>query len=155
MHWRRIASVQLVGALLARGPGCVERTLSQLRQKSILFQSLDVESGEDWIVVFAAFLARDSEPVRILPSLPDTIPLYEEATGWWLPVGVALGVPAHAKDALREALSADNRIVPPMIIVPRFLADAQSADQADIYTVQNPRPYGGGRMGAPRTALVQ
>jgi hypothetical protein len=144
MHWRRTAPVQPVGALLLRGIDCVDRAFTALAGKSDLFRSLTVEYGDDWIVVFASVLAGegDDEPVKILPTLADAIPLYEEAKSWWLPVGMALGTPYHAQASLREALCAEHGFTPPVIIAPRFEGEAETADHADIYLIRQPRPFG-------------
>jgi hypothetical protein len=144
MHWRRTAPVQPVGALLLRGMDCVDRAFTALAGKSDLFRSLSLEFGDDWIVVFASVLEGegDDEPVKILPTLADATPLHEEAKGWWLPVGIVFGVPDHAQAWLCDALCAEHGFAPPVIIAPYFEAEAETADQADIYLIRQPRPFG-------------
>jgi len=140
MHWRRTASVQEVSALIAFGPGVIDRTLGSLARKSALFRDLVIDHGEDWIAIFAAPLADESgTPDRILPSVEGTA-LYEDAPGWWLPVGVELGVPGHARAVLRQALADHHGVRSPLIVVPRIAEASDLTDQADIYAILNPSP---------------
>lgn len=146
MHWRRTAPVQDVGALIAFGPGVTERTLAILARKSALFRELRIGHGEDWIAIFAVPLADESgRPDRILPSL-NSIALYEDAPGWWLPVGVELGVPDHARAALRQSMADRHQIGTPAIVVPRIAEAADIAEQADIYAIIHARPLGDYRL---------
>ena len=146
MHWRRTAPVQEVGALIAFGPGVIDRILGSLARKSALFQDLRIDHGEGWIAIFAAPLAHESgTPDRILPSM-EGIPLYEDAPGWWLPVGVELGVPDHARAALRQALADHHGIRSPLIVVPRIAGESDMTDQADIYDILNPVSLGAYRL---------
>lgn len=140
MHWCRTAPVQEVGALIVIGADAVDRVLDTLAFKSALFAALQVDHGADWIAIFAAPLAGPG-PERMLPRLTDAIALYEEAPGWWLPVGTELGEPAHVRSALRQALCDAHDLDPPAIVVPRFTGTATRADQADIYVVRDPRPF--------------
>jgi hypothetical protein len=150
MHWRRTAPVQEVGALIAFGPGVIDRTLGSLARKSALFRDLRIDHGEDWIAIFAAPLADESgtpagTPDRILPSVGG-IPLYEDAPGWWLPVGVELGVPGHARAALRQALADHHGMTNSLIVVPRITEASDMTDQADIYAILNPVSLGAYRL---------
>jgi hypothetical protein len=150
MHWRRTAPVQEVGALIAFGPGVIDRTLGSLARKSALFRDLRIDHGEDWIAIFAAPLADESgtpagTPDRILPSV-EGIPLYEDAPGWWLPVGVELGVPGHARAALRQALADHHGMTNSLIVVPRITEASDMTDQADIYAILNPVSLGAYRL---------
>lgn len=146
MQWRRTAPVQEVGALIASGPGVIDRTLGRLARKSALFRDLRIDHGEGWIAIFAAPLEDESGASdRILPSLEGTA-LYEDAPGWWLPVGIELGVPGHARAALRQALAAHHDLRSRVIVVPRIEEASDTTDQADIYAILNPMPLGAYRL---------
>ena len=146
MHWRRTAPVQEVGALIAFGPGVIDRTLGSLARKSALFRDLRIDHGEGWIAIFAAPLADESGILdRILPSVEGTA-LYEDAPGWWLPVGVELDVPGHARAALRQALADHHGMRSPLIVVPRIEEAKDRTDQADIYAILNPLPLAAYRL---------
>ena len=145
MHWRRTAPVQEVGALIAFGPGVIDRIFESLARKSTLFRDLRIDHGEGWIAIFAAPLEDESGASdRILPNLEGTA-LYEDAPGWWLPVGIELGAPGHARAALRQALANHHDLRSPLIVVPRIDA-SDMTDQADIYAILNPRPLGAYRL---------
>lgn len=146
MHWRRTAPVQEVGALIAFGPGVVDRTLRDLARKSAIFGDLRVDYGEGWIAIFAAALMDESGASdRILPSVEGTA-LYEDAPGWWLPVGVELDVPGHARVPLRQALADHHDMRSPLIVVPRIEEATDRTDQADIYAILNPLPLAAYRL---------
>ena len=146
MHWRRTAPVQEVGALIVFGPGVIDRTLESLARKSALFRDLRIDHGEGWIAIFAAPLADESGiSDRILPSVEGTA-LYEDAPGWWLPVGVELGAPGHVRPALRQALADQHRIRSSLIVVPRIEEAKDRTDQADIYEILNPLPFAAYRL---------
>jgi hypothetical protein len=148
MHWRRVAPVQNVGAQIVTGRGAVEQVRERLAGKSRLFSELQIDHGDDWIAVFAVPLADESGGAdTILPDLGG-ISLYEEAPGWWLPVGVEAGAPEHARGSLRDALLAVHDVRMPVILVPRFDGDATRSTQAALYAVGKPVPVGTWRAAA-------
>ena len=134
MHWRRVDPLQPVSALLAIGGDAVAEAKARLAVKSALFQSMRRVEGDGWMVLFAAQVGDDTagETVAVLPSIPAMIPLYEDAPGWWLPVGTALAAPEPLRAELREALSQARGFRPPVVVVPRF-DDAPAAHCADVY----------------------
>lgn len=140
MHWRRTAPVQAVDALFAAGADAADRLLAGLAGKSALFGALPMARGDDWIILFAGPIPGDvaDPPGRILPSLAGMVPLYEEAKGWWLPVGIELAVPVQARDAVRAALCEEHGVMPPALIVPRFDAGAETTRAIDLYLIGAP-----------------
>ena len=149
MHWRHTAAMQEVGASILCGPGVVDRIMGQLRRKSNLFEDLRIDHGEDWISIFAASLAGHGaeEGEAILPDLGG-IALYEEAAGWWLPVGVEIAAPRHVRGLLRQALATRHDVQPPAIVVPRFAADTRLSDSCDLYALNSPRRFADYRIAA-------
>jgi hypothetical protein len=148
MHWRRVAPVQDVGAQIVIRPGAVEQVRARLAAKSLLFSELQIDHGDDWVAIFAMPLVDESGSAdTILPDLGGTS-LYEEAPGWWLPVGVAVAAPQHARASLRDALMAAHDVRMPVIVVPRFEGDATLSRQALLYAVENPVAVGAWRSAA-------
>jgi hypothetical protein len=148
MHWRRIAPVQEVGAQIICGSGAVARVTERLAGKSRLFDDLRVDHGEDWIAIFAASLIAERHPPELfLPNLGG-VALYEEAPGWWLPVGVEFAAPAIARGAMRDALLTAYSVRAPVILVPRFDDAATITDHADLYAIGELKPYRAWRIAA-------
>lgn len=135
MHWRRVAPVQDVGAQIVIGQSATERVRARLAGKSRLFADLRIDHGDDWIAIFAVLLVDESGGAgAILPDLGG-LSLYEEAPGWWLPVGVEAGVPEHARGPLRNAMLALHDLRMPVIVVPRFDTEAAVSNRADLYAI--------------------
>lgn len=148
MHWRRVAAVQDVTAMIVQGSGAAEDVLHRLAGKSSLFDALLIDRGEDWIAIFAAPLPDETGTAdSILPDIPG-VPLYEEAAGWWLPVGVEIAAPAHVRASLRQALAAFNDVRTPAIVVPRFACGADQSCACDLYAIVGAVPLGRYRLAA-------
>ncbi|MEG3086953.1 hypothetical protein [Sphingomonas sp. PB4P5] len=148
MHWRRVAAVQEVTATIVRGVGVVEDVIAQMALKSALFDEVTVDHGANWIVLFAASVHDGNGAAdAILPAL-DGVPLYEEAAGWWLPVGVEIAAPTHAQASLRQALAAVYALRGLAIIVPHFAEDAALTSQADLYALGARMPLSHYRLAA-------
>jgi len=137
MHWQRTAPVQPVGALFAEGEAVADAA-AMLARKSALFRSLPMARGEDWMILFAGRVpgAGADDPATILPSLPGTRPLYTDAEGWWLPVGVEWQVPAQARGDMRQALVAAHGVAPPLLILPIFAEGADTARTIHLYPIR-------------------
>lgn len=134
MQWRRVDPVQHVGGLLAVGETMSANAQAQLAGKSKFFDQMLSVRGEGWIAWFAAkIMDENGQEVAILPQLSGTLPLYEEAEGWWLPVGVAFDWPEAQSRELRQALCVAHAINPPFALIPRFVDSAQVTSAADIY----------------------
>lgn len=148
MHWRRVAAVQEVTATIVHGVGVVEDVIARMALKSALFDEVTVDHGANWIVLFAASVRDENGAAdAILPAL-DGVPLYEEAAGWWLPVGVEIAAPTHAHPSLRQALAAVHDLRGPAIVVPRFADDALSTNEADVYAIDARVPLSRYRLAA-------
>lgn len=134
MRWRRVDRVQPVSALIATGPGAPALLASAMAGKAAILRALPVAHGRDWAAIFSAPAgASGADADALLPSLPGTTALYEAAKSIWLPVGVALDVPAHLNDALLNTLFDEHRLKPPAIIVPRFAGTEEASGEADLY----------------------
>jgi hypothetical protein len=134
MRWRRVDPVQPVAALFVSGETEVAQAEAALGTKSALFQTMKQVRGSDWLVWFATRLPSDDGVAEaILPSVPGMQPLYEDAPGWWLPVGMALDVPDTLSAELRAALCIARNVRPPFLLVPRFENGADHASEADLY----------------------
>lgn len=138
MHWRRTDPVQTVGALLAVGQATADLMVKDLSRKSQLIQALPFEQGLGWAVVFAAPLGPNRD--LVLPRLEAAIPLYDASNGWWLPVGIELDAPDHARAALWLAMP-DFGARPPAIVVPRMRDASERTNEADVYLVRGPTPF--------------
>lgn len=137
MNWQRTAPVQPVGALFAEGEAAAH-AVTMLAGKSALFRSLPIARGEDWIILFAGPVpgAQADDPATILPSLPGTRPLYTDAEGWWLPVGVEWQVPVQARGDVRQALVEAHGVPPPLLILPKFAGGADTARTIHLYPIR-------------------
>lgn len=137
MHWRKTDPLQSVGALFACGDAAVD-AVAALEGKSALFRSLPIARGKDWIILLAGSVpGEESEATAmILPSLPGTLPLHEEAEGWWLPVGVECGVPPQARPALRQALGDAYAVAPPLALIPEFEGAAGTTRRVHVYPIR-------------------
>lgn len=137
MHWRKTDPLQSVGALFARGDAAAN-AVAALEGKSAHFRSLPIARGEDWIILLAGSLSagEGEAPAMILPSLPGTLPLHEEAQGWWLPVGVECDAPPQARPALRQALGDAYAVAPPLALIPEFDGDANKTRRVHIYPIR-------------------
>ena len=136
MRWRRVDPVQPVAALFVSGEVAVAQAEAALATKSALFQTMKQVRGADWLVWFATRLpSDDGEAEAILPSVPGMQPLYEDAPGWWLPVGMALDVPDTLSAELRTALCVARHVKPPFLLIPRFVGRADHAETADLYVL--------------------
>jgi hypothetical protein len=134
MQWRRIDPIQPVGALFATGAETMEQAETQLASKSPLFQQLKQVRGEDWLAYFAVKIpADDGQDILALPHITVMQALYEEATGWWLPVGTEMAVAPGLRADLRQALCAQKRLKPPFILIPRFQETDTVTCAADVY----------------------
>jgi hypothetical protein len=123
-----------VAALFVSGAAEVAQAKAALAAKSALFQTMKQVRGPDWLVWFATRVpSDDGEAEAILPSVPGMQPLYEEAPGWWLPVGIALDVPDTLFAELRAALCIARNVRPPFLLIPRFENGADHASEADLY----------------------
>ena len=136
MHWRRVDAIQPASALFAQGNEIVEAAKVRLASKSALFRSLKQAEGDGWFVLFAGCIrAEDGASETILPSIPDMQALYEDAPGWWLPVGMAMATPEPLRPELRVALCAAHSIKPPLLLIPRFADDAPTTRMVDIFVL--------------------
>jgi len=139
MQWRRTDPVQTVDALIAIGASAVDAMAAALAGKTGVFRTLKVERGEDWAVLFAASVPDADEAV--LPHLAGVTPLYRAARDFWLPVGVAMAVPDHARDMLLRAMLDHYCVAPPAIAVPRFAEGQANSGEADLYLIRDPVPF--------------
>lgn len=140
MRWRRVDPVQTLDAALLTGADAADRLRAAIA-RSPLFRTLRVAHGEDWAAVFAGQIAGVGGTTEtILPRIPGAIALYEVAPDWWLPVGVAVDVPAHLAPVLWRALANSRRFEPPAIVAPRFEADGTSGE-ADLYLARQAVPF--------------
>lgn len=149
MRWRRVDRVQAVRALIATGPDAPARLGLAMAGKAAILRALPFAHGPGWAAIFSA-PSDESGPDSdcLLPSLPGTTALYEAAKSIWLPVGVALDVPAHLIDPLLNALLDENRTKPPAIIVPRFAETEEHSDEADLYLLSRTERFEDSRIGA-------
>lgn len=148
MHWRRVPPVQDVGAQIVTGPDAVMQVRARLAAKSILFSELQVDHGDDWVALFAVPLVDEAGGTdAILPDIGAT-PLYEEAPGWWLPVGMEIGAPEPARASLRDALMVAHHVQVPLIVVPLFDGEASLSRRADLYAIGKTMPAGEWRSAA-------
>lgn len=136
MQWRRVDPVQPLAALIAIGDAAVDAMAAAMSRKSPLLQSLAVEHGDGWAAIFASAVPGEADPV--LPRLGDVTPLYEAAPRVWLPVGVAMAVPDHARGALMQTMFDHYEAAPPAIVVPRFAGPATRSGEADLYLIRDP-----------------
>lgn len=150
MLWKRTDPVQTVDALIAIGASVVDAMAVAMAGKPGRFRTLRVEVGDDWAALFAAPIPDAEEAV--LPHLAGTRPLYLAARDFWLPVGVAMAVPDHARDPLLRAMFDHYCVAPPAIAVPRFADGQANTREADLYLIREPIPFGqsalAGQLGA-------
>jgi hypothetical protein len=102
--------------------------------KSPLLRSRPAQRGQNWIAIFARLGSDDGEE-PMLPRLDDAVALYQEAPGWWLPVGLAMDVPDHARGEMRRAIGEHFGFAPPAIVAPRLLDGEVRTGGADVYLI--------------------
>ncbi|MBB4098080.1 hypothetical protein [Sphingomonas kyeonggiensis] len=150
MQWRRTDPVQTVDALIAIGASAVDAMAAGLAGKTGVFRTLKVELGDDWAVLFAASVPDVDEAV--LPHLAGVTPLYRAARDFWLPVGVAMAVPDHARDLLLRAMLDHYCVALPAIAVPRFAEGQPNTGEADLYLIRDPVPFSQSALSQRRVA---
>lgn len=148
MLWRRTAPVQEVGAQIICGSDAVQKAIVRLANKSRLFDDVRIDHGDCWIAIFAAALNEQHDTSELLLPNLGGIALYEDAPGWWLPVGMEVTLPSPARTTMRNGLMSEHDVSVPLIVVPRFDDDATLCDKADIYAIGELMPYGAWRTAA-------
>lgn len=140
MRWRRTAPVQPVGALIAIGPDAPDRIVEVIAAKSRFFAACRCARGVGWIVVLAATVDSGAGE-GLLPRIEGTTALHDSGSGLWLPVGTILDVPAHAAQAVTDALLERHAGGGPAVMIPRFRG-GEAAREGDLYLLSNMAPLG-------------
>lgn len=134
MRWRRCDPVQDVSALIVRGVDAASRLARALASRNDVLGALAVEHGERWAAVLSGADA-------MLPRITGALALYEASPGRWLPVGVELDVPRHARDPLWGALVERSGLRSGVIVVPRFVDDEETSAAVDLYPIGQSLPF--------------